>query len=234
MRHLALALSLALSVGCGRGGLWDGDSNGAFGGASGVGGAQTSGVTSGPNTSVGVGSAAGGSSGSVTASGTGQSTGSGPMTCAPFNDACTQCASSNCPEIWCGCVNNPDCVALFQCFGSCMMDPTCEQGCLSMHSEGISAVVLVSGCAGTTCSGFCNWGNPGFNDCQECIYTDCASEMNACLAMPDCSLLYQCLSGCAPLDLSCQQQCYLDYPGGVELLETALQCISSQCQNECQ
>jgi hypothetical protein len=114
-----------------------------------------------------------------------------------------------------------------------MQDETCEQGCLTTYQNGISAAALVSGCAGTTCSSVCSWGNSGFDPCEECIYTDCASEMNACLAMPDCGLLYQCLTACDPLQLTCQQQCYLDYPGGVQLLETALQCIAGQCQMEC-
>ena len=240
-RAAVAALLVVLVPACGRAALLDGDasetedgtSSGettqAAGPGSGVGG--SSGVTngSGPGSGVTTGSAVGGSS-SGTMSG---STGTGTMTCPPFMDACTNCASVNCPEIWCGCVNNPDCLGLFQCFAGCMQDETCEQGCLTTYENGISAAALVSGCAGTTCSSVCSWGNPGFDPCEECIYTDCATEMNACLAMPDCGLLYQCLTACDPLQLTCQQQCYLDYPGGVQLLETALQCIAGQCQMEC-
>jgi hypothetical protein len=241
-RGLVLLASFAVWLGCGRGGLSVGD---GVGGDSGAGaGAQSSGRGSGPANGVGVGgnapgpstgpgSAVGGSSSTMSGSMSGPGAGGSSMICMSFGDPCTDCASINCPETWCGCVNNQACLDIFQCFGACMMDPMCEQGCLQMHSAGISAAVLVSGCAGTTCSMVCDWGNPGFDPCQECIYTDCSMEMNACLSNPDCGALYQCLTGCSPIDLTCQQQCYLDYPGGVQLLEDALMCIASQCQSEC-
>jgi hypothetical protein len=257
---LAIALVLAAAA-CGRGGLADLEAQGSegVGGAGGTGngaGAGASGPGSGsggaPN---GSGSGAGstgsmtgstgsmtgstgsmtGSTGSMTGS-TGSmtgSTGTGGMICPSFGDPCTDCAANNCPDVWCGCVNNVECTDLFACFAPCMGNAACEQACLTAHSGGISAAVLVGGCAGTTCSGVCDWGNSGFTPCEECIYTDCAAEMNACLAAPACSALYACLGGCAPIDLSCQQQCYLDFAGGVQLLEDALQCIADQCQGSC-
>jgi hypothetical protein len=250
-RLVAVGLVTTAGLACGRGGLWlSGDPAAGGGGAgagSGGGGAGPgpgagagSGVGPGSGPGSGSGSGSGGSSGSgsgssgsmTTGSMTG-STGTGGMTCPSFGDPCTSCASMNCPDIWCGCVNNPECLDLFTCFGDCMGDGACEQDCLTAHSGGISAVTLVSGCAGTTCSGVCDWGNPGFTPCEECIYTDCAAEMNACLAAPDCSALYGCLTGCAPVDLSCQQQCYLDFAGGVQLLEDALTCITNVCANPC-
>ena len=242
MKRAVVAALLVVVPACGRAALLDGDpsetddatgSGNTTGPGTSVGG--SSGVTtgSGPGTSVGGSTSGSMSTGSMSTGSMNGSTGTGTMTCPPFMDACTNCASLNCPEIWCGCVNNPDCLGLFQCFAGCMQDETCEQGCLTTYENGISAAALVSGCAGTTCSSVCSWGNPGFDPCEECIYTDCASEMNACLATPDCSLLYQCLTACDPLQLTCQQQCYLDYPGGVQLLETALQCIAGQCQMEC-
>ena len=214
-----------------------GDGDGGAGIPTTSSGIGAGGTSSGSGASGAGAAGAGGSSSSGTgASGAGGSTSSGggaPPVCPPYFDECTQCASESCPEIWCGCYDNPECLDLFQCFGGCNDDPDCEQQCLAAHQGGISAVALVSGCAGTTCSGVCEWGNGEFTPCQECIYQDCADAMNACVALPACVSLWSCFDACAPYDLSCQQQCYLDYPDGVSTLETTLQCIVDLCEQPC-
>ena len=156
------------------------------------------------------------------------------MICDGFGDPCTSCASTGCPDTWCQCANNPECLALFGCYQQCMGDEGCQQDCLTEHEDGISDVVLVSGCAGTVCQGSCNFGNPEFNDCQDCIYNDCATEMNACIASPDCAALWGCLNDCPNLEVTCQQQCYDDFGDGAPTLEVALMCVTSQCGSVCQ
>ena len=94
-------------------------------------------------------------------------------------------------------------------------------------------MLLVSGCAGTDCDGSCSWGTEEFGECEECIYKDCAAEMNACLSTPSCGQLYECFEGCAPLELSCHQNCYQQYSEGVAKLETLLQCSTNLCENAC-
>ena len=105
---------------------------------------------------------------------------------------------------------------------------------MTAYPDGISAALLVSGCAGTTCEAACGWGDPDFDPCAECVYTDCAAEMNACLAMPACSQLYDCLDACPPLDLACQQGCYQSYGGGVPALQALLECADASCQSLCE
>jgi len=102
------------------------------------------------------------------------------------------------------------------------------------HQGAISDVILLSGCAGTTCSSVCDWGDAEFSDCEECIFNDCATEMNACLVVPDCGALWQCFGTCGDLDLTCQANCYSTYPGGIQQLETALQCVVNLCERPCE
>lgn len=161
------------------------------------------------------------------------SSGSGGMICPSLGDFCTDCISVGCPDVWCQCAGNPDCLGLFGCTGQCMGDPNCEQSCLTLHENGISDALLVSGCAGTTCNGDCQFGEP-VTPCEECLLTDCAAEMNACLAQPSCSNLWACLNGCPPLNVTCQQQCYQDFGAGTPALQTVLDCVGQQCSGVCQ
>ena len=94
-------------------------------------------------------------------------------------------------------------------------------------------MLLVSGCAGTTCNSTCGWGNPDFDDCQECLYLDCSAEFNACFAEPQCLDLWTCLGGCGPTELTCSDACLNTYPAGIQLLEDALECADVVCDNEC-
>jgi len=256
--YLSLALaSVVLTAGCGRGGLsWD-DLDygpGGFGGSgagntgsgagntgSGAGntgsGAGNTGSGAG-NTGSGAGNTGSGAGNTGSgASGAGGSTGGGGTggteICNSFGDPCTNCAAVNCPEIWCGCAKNQACIDLFGCLGMCQGNETCFQACYSLHEEGVSAVLLVSGCAGTTCESICQWGNTEFTECQECIYSDCSTEMNACMAEKACMQLWQCLNKCPKAGLSCQQGCYNDHGAGVMTLESVLQCTINICSPEC-
>ena len=167
-----LVFGLAL-VACGRGGLWlgDADQEGAGGPGSGAGGpgsgagAPGSGAAGSGAGAPGSGAGGPGSGGSSTgssstgSSSTGSSSsGSGggdPVTCPSLGDSCTNCASQNCPDTWCGCYNNPGCFALLSCFGDCNGNGACEDACMVTHQGAISDVILLSGCAGTTCSSVC-------------------------------------------------------------------------------
>lgn len=226
---------------CGRGGLAElegfdgfGGSGAKAGGGAGAGGAGAGGVGGGGAGAGGVGGSGPGGSGPG-GSGPGGSGGSGgsTMICPDFGDPCTSCAAVSCPEIWCGCSENPECGSLFSCFAMCGGDPDCQGGCLAMHEDGISDVLLVGGCAGTTCDAVCSFGNPNFGPCQECIFTSCQPEWNACLSEPDCLELWQCFQACEPLDLTCQQACYATFPDGVQLLEDALMCSNASCSSVC-
>ncbi len=198
--------------------------------ANGVGGTSSGGLTP----SAGPGSGAGGPGSGAGGPGSGQAgVGGSEMICAPLGDPCTECISQSCAGDWCDCQGNTECMSLFNCFGSCNGDEACNQTCMTQNEGGISNVLLVSGCAGTVCDASCWWGADDFTPCQECIYKDCGTEMNSCLAQPDCSKLWDCLQQCPPLALSCHQECYSDFPNGVKALETLLQCSSVACKDDC-
>jgi hypothetical protein len=252
---LRLALSLLIAVGCGARAdlddvLGDAGGSGAAGASSGAGagsgsGAQGSGGVSTGSQSSGSGAAStgsgaastgsqstgvGGSSSTATGgSGTG---GVGGETCPSFDTNCGECLSEACPDIWCNCFENSECFALFDCFGECNGGEACQQQCLAAHEEGIADVLLVSDCAATTCDGACPWGND-VPPCGECIYEDCEDEVNACFAQPSCLLLFDCLTGCGPVGLTCQEQCYQDFGAGTALLQAVLECSVDECDSAC-
>jgi hypothetical protein len=236
-----LLAALVLATACGRGGLADFEAYEGFGGSGARAGSGGSGAAGAGGAGAGGaggmggmgGSGLGGMGGSTGGMGGAGGAGGTQEICRSFGDPCTSCASVNCPEIWCGCQQNPECLSLFNCFGMCMGDPGCQSDCLASHENGISDVLLVSGCAGTTCDASCQFGNPDFTPCQECAFSSCGTEWNACLATADCLSLWQCFQGCEPLDLTCQQDCYASFPDGVELLEDALTCSNAACSDVC-
>ena len=91
-----------------------------------------------------------------------------------------------------------------------------------------------SRCAGTTCALQCpNSGGDEVTPCTTCLLTACEEAANACLVEPECTALYDCLSTCPDLDLSCQQACYADHGQGTASLQALLQCGSQQCADPC-
>jgi hypothetical protein len=184
----------------------------------------------------GTGTAAGGASvgptsGVTSGSGTSGAGGGGPV-CPSFGDECTTCLSRTCSATYCNCYENAECFALFDCTGSCGGDSTCEEGCLAAHQDGISDAILLSDCAGTTCNSSCGWGDD-VDPCTECILSDCEQPMNACVADPECLVLFNCLSSCGPVDLTCQQSCYDAHGAGVPTLQALLECSVVECDGSC-
>jgi hypothetical protein len=251
--------TLTLALGCGRNiELSDGDGSGgdasgnvvvgAGPGSTGSGAGSTgSGAGSTGSTGAGAGStgSTGSGAGSTGSTGAGAgSTGSGPgattgvgstgsgMTC-PAGTGCTQCIATSCSDIWCGCANNPECSALYDCVGDCGNDPACAQTCYTTHAAGLSDAALVADCAATACDGSCNWGGEPLDPCTKCLYLDCSAEMNACVGDTECLAVWDCLQGCGPGQLTCHQACYDAHPSGVLPLENLLGCSNDQCPNTC-
>ena len=206
-------------------------------GASGGGGSTGTGASGGGG-STGTGASGGGGSTGTGASGGGTTTGTGTATviCNDFGDPCTECVAVECPERWCDCVGNSSCLGLLQCAGDCSgNDPGCTQVCYTQFESGISDAALITDCAGSLCPAQCP-GNGGstLDDCTECILQDCETEINDCLAAPECLQLYDCLTNqCGPLDLMCQDACYDTYDAGISKLQTMLTCAGNECPNAC-
>jgi hypothetical protein len=157
----------------------------------------------------------------------------GTATCPPGNDMCTQCLSEQCAAVYCGCHEEIHCGGYLQCLGTCMMDDSaCIQNCATVHQDGISPAILAADCAATTCDGSCNFGNP-LNDCQKCLYTDCAPQMNACIADPECIPLIQCFQMCPPGDMMCGQACIGQHPDGWPEVQELRDCRNDLCDGPC-
>jgi hypothetical protein len=250
LRQLAPIAFLLVTVGCGRsveendgsGGAGAGSSSGSksSGKGSGPGGTQSSGTegtggaqSSGTQGSGGAETSGTQSSGATMTSGTTVSTGTGTMMCAGFGDACTNCMSGGCADVWCGCRNNPDCLPLFNCWQACgVNDQACVQNCMVQYESAVSAALLVSNCAATACDSSCNWGQ-SVPPCTECIYTDCSNVMNACFADAECIPLLDCLDACPPQSIQCQSQCYDAHQSGIDPLQAVIDCSNMACGNVC-
>lgn len=208
------------------------------GGGSGVGGAQAGGgsvqatasSTGGSGSSTGTGGA--GTIGGASAQGGSTSTGTVEI-CGSFGQ-CQGCVANACPDVWCSCVGNPECSALFECVVPCNGEDACVQGCMSQYPNGISDVVLVNDCASTTCTDSCpNAGADPLTPCQTCLYDSCPDAMNGCLSQSECLTLLGCIQACGPNDLSCHNDCYNAHPDGIDPLELVLDCSTMSCPDTC-
>ncbi|MCC6551914.1 MAG: hypothetical protein IT372_02685 [Polyangiaceae bacterium] len=208
------------------------DGTGGAGAGTGTGGAGAGTGTGGAGAGTGTGGAGAGTGTGGAGAGTGTGGAGGGVVCPDFGDPCTGCASASCPEIYCDCYNNPDCLALFQCSSGCDGDQACVQACMTAHQDGIAAAYLLSDCAATICDASCAGGDE-LQPCSYCLAESCDDEMNACLADPECVALYNCLDGCAPVDLACQQGCYDAHGAGVPKLQDLLECAYSVCDGPC-
>ncbi|MBI4953494.1 MAG: hypothetical protein HY908_15815 [Myxococcales bacterium] len=236
--HAVLLVTLVAS--CGRGGLSWGDPDGTGAGpgtttttsSTGGGGTTTTTTSStgGGGTTTTSTSSTGGGGTTTTSTSTG-SGGSAPTCLAPPT-TCLHCIATECPVTWCGCANESECLALFQCWLGCGGDPACHEACLAAHAAGISAAYLVGDCAATSCDASCPWGQP-LEPCGACAFELCAAEANACLGTPACLALRQCLSACAPQDAACKGTCLLDHGDGYPTLQTLHQCTQQKCPSEC-
>ncbi|MEZ4313411.1 MAG: hypothetical protein R3F14_35770 [Polyangiaceae bacterium] len=229
-----MAIAAFAAPGCG------GESFEASGGTGGGGGTTASAGSGGTGGgSGGTGGAiggTGGSTGTTTSSmgGTG-GTGGGPA-CQPLSDACTQCAYGACEDLYCTCYGADDCPALVNCLSVC--DPTdnaCVKPCLSAHPESISLSFLLGDCVADPCAGECA-GAGNLADCPKCLFDKCSTEMNTCLADPECYDIVMCAIACPPNDFACAFGCANGKSQGATNKALAVQgCTSNAnlCQAAC-
>lgn len=66
--------------------------------------------------------------------------------------------------------------------------------------------------------------------CDSCVSSRCSMQLSNCLADSKCTLLHQCITGCA--DTTCSSSCTLQYPS-YDLGQPLRQCVSDNCVKEC-
>lgn len=203
---------------------------------SGAGSADGGSATShGGSVMVGGASPAGGAGGAGASGGASPAGGAGGDEVCPAGDnPCAQCLSTECAATYCDCYDEIHCGGYLECLGTCMPgDAACAQSCAAVHTPGISAAILVADCAATTCDAACNFGQP-LNDCARCLYVNCAEQMNACIADPECIALTQCVQTCEPGDVQCGQACVAEHPDGLPEAQDVRKCRMDACSGECE
>ena len=123
------------------------------------------------------------------------------------------------------------CGSLVQCSQACAGNADCNQDCFTNNQNGISEAALLNNCAATQCPS-CP-GTSALSPCELCVFTSCSSQMNACLANPDCNALLACVQAC-PMDANydaCVQDCgFLNF-GGIDDAQNVSSCVSANCSN---
>lgn len=160
--------------------------------------------------------------------------GGGSSSCASLGDVCTDCLYANCNQTYCGCFDNQECVLLVNCLQGCQGDQACQQTCMNDHPAGVTDALLVSDCTAISCDAECPGAGQDLPPCQECLFTMCETEIDACFANPDCFALLECVQNCPMGDQACQQQCASQHIGGIALAQAVLSCGNTNCGAQCQ
>lgn len=155
----------------------------------------------------------------------------GAMICPDVDEPCTACESTNCADDYCNCFNNGSCVLLAQCTAQCDVgDVACNQECWTDFPEGISDGALLTHCAATVCTDACGPFVP-LTPCQQCLYAECPTQMNVCVANPECTELLECLAACD--EAGCENTCYTVHQGGLADSGPVGDCAQESCTQEC-
>ncbi len=211
------------------------------------GGSSSSGTTSATSTTTTTGSGGSGGSSSSTGGGgaggvatttsttaTTTTTGAGGSNpCPGLGDTCSNCTADKCMATYCTCYANPSCGGLVQCNSTCAPGDTgCAQNCLNSNKTGISEAFLLGDCAATQCVNECPGTSP-LAECQRCLFSSCASQMNECLGNTDCSELIQCIQQCAPGNDSCVTNCGFQHFDSIDKAQKIQDCSKAQCAGKC-
>jgi hypothetical protein len=214
--------AIAAPAGCGGGRQYvSTTTTGSGGGASGTGGSST----------VGSGGAASSSeAASSSSSSGGGGTGGGP-TCTA-TDPCSACQFTSCTGLYCACQADADCAALAECVSGCAPgDQACQQACRSAHVDSISQGAILGDCAAKNCAADCPLAQP-LNPCLACMFPSCPTEMNQCLADPECTAIIECAEPCMG-DQICVFNCAQQHPNGTSAAQDVLSCLNQSCSVEC-
>ena len=180
-------------------------------------------------------SAGGGGAGGAANQGGGGSAGAGGVACQGLGDPCTDCAYTSCTSAYCACYAVEDCAALVACFNLCPpTDTTCQQTCASAHGDSISQAYLLGDCTAGACGPVTCPGVEVLDPCRRCLFENCSSTMNACLANADCLAILMCVqANCAPSDQACALGCAGQFPNGQQQALPLAGCMNNSCGGSC-
>jgi hypothetical protein len=178
-------------------------------------------------------SSGGGSGGQTSVSSSSGRGGSGGATCVDLGEPCTECELRECAAEYCECYGNVACGLVAGCVFACSPgDAGCYQSCYTQYPDGITDGALLSHCAAVHCEPACG-DLIELSGCQLCIYRNCETAMNKCIANPACSNLLYCLDACGG-NTTCENNCYTTYPNGVSDVAPVGSCSQEHCTVECE
>ncbi len=129
-------------------------------------------------------------------------------TCGPLGDPCTACAAPTCSAAYCTCYGDHDCAGVLSCLDGCgPLDSSCQDGCYAGHTTGIAEAIALTDCMARQCTSACPGAIPQTN-CQECLATMAASDLDQCFADSACVAWFHCFLGCS--DTACEANCMAD------------------------
>ena len=181
-------------------------------------------------TSSGTGGGGGMGQGGMGQGGSGQGGAGGSVTCdPPAAEPCFVCLYAECTDSYCTCANNPECLTLVACVQGCQGDQPCQQTCASDHPAAVADGVVLGDCASQRCAAECPDTGIELTPCEECIFTNCSSQITTCFANPTCQAAVECALQCGN-NLVCVNGCVTGNPQA----QAVLQCVLGQCLAQCQ
>ena len=217
------------SSGSGTGAGGAGAEGGAGSGASSSSAAQSGGSTASSASQGGAGAAGGGERGGAGPGGAGPGGAGGGPACDPIGGECAACLHDTCNDSFCGCAGEPECIGLLFCLQLCQPnDKPCHKECYSENPSGISDAALLGDCGASNCQQDCSF-TLELDDCESCLYSSCSTQMNTCVANPECYELLVCVSQCAPGDSVCNSVCAGAHPFGLGDAGAVQQCSDMSC-----
>jgi hypothetical protein len=150
--------------------------------------------------------------------------------CSDLGDPCTQCLAKKCSDTYCKCYGNPACGSLVACSQKCAAgDSACQQACFQQNEPGIADAALLNDCNASNCANTCP-GAAALDACTKCLFTQCPSKIDACLADDTCNQFLQCVAMCNG-DSGCQQDCY--FSNSNSKVDDVISCVQNTCSAQC-
>lgn len=73
----------------------------------------------------------------------------------------------------------------------------------------------------------------GYAACDSCVNAKCCTAIDACVNNSACASIVQCTRNNLCDDVTCENYCIQQYPGGASAYRAGSQCITSSCNGSC-
>jgi hypothetical protein len=159
------------------------------------------------------------------------------QTCYPtsFPNDCGKCWFEKCCETFHPCNDQPECVAIENCFGDCPGTISdCFAYCFAQYPKYVDIYLEDHACFTHFCGEACDIPSTLDEKCQSCIDGPCVANRLECEIDPGCFLLSLCIGECG-FDSPCVEACHAAAdPHALELFEAYHLCKALKCNGACQ